>query len=139
MDWFSIGMDGITLVSFSILHIRFSCRLSGKPWKLWYVVLYFALLYGILAVSFLLSLNPLFSVVGEILALGGMNRLALKNRPNVSWAAALLAVYVTQTSFGMINSLEAVLIPVNLRGSACTEPSFCHFWSSSWCLKGCPG
>ncbi|MCI8516666.1 MAG: GHKL domain-containing protein [Hungatella sp.] len=116
MDWFSIGMDGITLVSFSILHIRFSCRLSGKPWKLWYVVLYFVLLYGILAVSFLLSLNPLFSIVGEILALGGMNRLAFKNRPEVSWTAALLAVYVTQTSFGMINSLEAVLIPVNLRG-----------------------
>lgn len=40
-----------------------------------------------------------------------MNRLALGNRRSVSWISTILAVYISQLSFGIINSVEAVMFP----------------------------
>ena len=47
----------------------------------------------------------------ELLILYGINRFILCNRPSASWVAAILANYISQFSFGLINSVEAVIFP----------------------------
>lgn len=47
----------------------------------------------------------------ELLVLYSVSRLALRNRQSVSWAAAILAVYISQLSFGIVNSVEVMLFP----------------------------
>ncbi len=50
-------------------------------------------------------------MTAALLALYGMGRLALRNRPAQSCAAAVLAVYVCQLSAGMVDSLESIAAP----------------------------
>ena len=44
-------------------------------------------------------------------SLYSVSRLALRNRQFVSWAASILAVYICQLSFGIVNSVEVILFP----------------------------
>lgn len=111
MDYFSLCLDIICLTGQSIMHIIFTGRLTGKRQKLWCFAIYFFLL-GIIEWFF----NHIFP--GEILAIAvqlivlyGINRLMMGNRPLVSCVATILAIYITQLSFGIINSVEAVVFP----------------------------
>lgn len=60
-------------------------------------------------------LDGVLAVGTEVLLLYGVSRLALGNRRAEALIASILAVYISQLSFGILNSLESVVFP-NLIG-----------------------
>ena len=123
MDWFSFFLVVFTLSGLSIAHIVFIACITGKGWKVWQITVYFFMLCLIQKISSVLNfldfldLLDFLSICGEISALYVMSRWAFENRPFVSWAASILAVYVTQLSFGIMNAVEVLLMPASLRGA----------------------
>ncbi len=111
MDYFSIFLDGLCLTGQVIMHILFTGRLTGKKQRLWHVASYGLAIAAIEWVSVRLSLNGILSISAGVLALYAASRLLLKNQRPISWLAAVLAFYVSQLSFGIVNSLEAALFP----------------------------
>ena len=111
MDCFSFLIDGLSLTGQAVLHIFFISRLTGKKLKIWVFVVH-CFLFGIVqAVCVRFSLNGTFSIGAGVLALYAVSRFALGNQRSVSWLAAVLAFYVSQLSFGIINSVEAAVFP----------------------------
>lgn len=108
MDWFSLLLEGLTLATLVIAHIAFTCRLSGKPAKRRYFAGYLLFLCAVDAVSRALALGEAFAAAGELLALFAFSRLALKSSRSLSCAAAVLAVYTSQLSSGIVGSLECI-------------------------------
>lgn len=116
MDWFSILLVVLTLTGLSIAHIVFIAAISGKEWRIWQMAVYFFMLCIIQKICVVLNFLDFISVCIEITALYVMSRWALRNRPSVSWVASVLAVYVTQLSFGIMNAVEVLLMPPSIRG-----------------------
>lgn len=112
VDYFSLCLDGLCLGGQSVLHMIFTCRLTGKRQKPWHFALYFSLLCVLeLTFSRLCPGGGIVPIGAGVLALYGVSRLALGNRRPVSWLAAVLAFYISQLSFGVVNSLESVVFP----------------------------
>lgn len=109
MDWFSLFLDGLTLAGLGALHITLTGRLCEKRAGPRLFALYLLALCAVEAACRALSLGTLFAVASELLVLYAVNRLALGGAPAVSGAAAVLAVYIPQLSFGIVNSLESLL------------------------------
>ncbi len=105
-----ILLDVLCLAAASVLHLRFTARLTGKHFRKRYASLYFLLLCAIYAVSAAFGLGSLPAAGMEMLALYATARLALMVPPSGAWTAAILAVYVSQLSFGLVDSLESILI-----------------------------
>jgi len=111
MNRFSLCLDALCLTAQSALHIAFVGRLTGKRQKTSYFILYFSLLCIMEGLSVKLALPGIPAVGAELLILYGMSRCAFGNRRAVSWAASIFAVYISQLSFGVVNSAEAVVFP----------------------------
>lgn len=111
MDHFSFFLDGLCLFGQSAAHIVFVSRLTGKKSKRWHFAIYLLPLCALQWISSELSLIGVAAIGAETLILYGVSRLALGNRRSVSWAAAIFAVYISQLSFGVVNSAEAMLFP----------------------------
>lgn len=111
MDYFSLFLDGICLVGQAVMHIFFVSRLTGKKQKLWHFTAYILLLAMLQVISARLSLSGILSVAAGVLELYAVSRLGMGNQRLVSWLAAVLAFYISQLSFGIINSAEAALFP----------------------------
>ena len=109
MDYFSLCLDGLCLLGLSAVHIAFVSRLTGKKQKIWHFVIYFFLLCTIQWFFTTFDFHDVLPVGAELLLLYSVSRLALQNRQFVSWAAAILAVYISQLSFGIVNSVEVIL------------------------------
>lgn len=116
MDWFSFWLVVLTLAGLSVVHIAFITRITKKEWKPWKIIVYFFMLCLLQRTSAILKLFDFIPICGEILALYVISRWAFGNRPSVSWAASILAVYVTQLSFGIMNALEILLLIPSIRG-----------------------
>ncbi|MBD5152473.1 MAG: GHKL domain-containing protein [Oscillibacter sp.] len=116
MDVFSCCLDFFYLAGLSVLHLVFVGRLVGKHAGLRWFVLYCAILCGLQVVFTLLDLGELPAIGAELLALYAMVRTALRVRRPAAWTATLLAVYISQLSFGLVNSVEAMLIPWGVNG-----------------------
>lgn len=108
MDWFSLLLEGLTLATLVTAHIAFTCRLSGKPAKGRYFAGYLLFLCAVDALSHALALGEAFAAAGELLALFAFSHLALKSSRLLSCAAAVLAVYTSQLSSGIVGSLECI-------------------------------
>lgn len=111
MDCFSLFLDGLCLLGQGLAHIVFVSLLTGKKPKLWHFAVY---LFSLCAMQWIFTeyaLPGAAAIGAEVLILYGVSRLALKNRRSASWAAVIFAVYITQLSFGVVNSAEAVLFP----------------------------
>jgi len=121
MDYFSLLLDGLCLLGQSVMHIVFVSRLTGKKSKIWHFAIYSLLLCTMQWVFSKFALIEVMSIGAELLTLYSVSRLALRNRQSVSWAAAIFAVYISQLSFGVINSAEAMLFP-NLVGKNLLYP-----------------
>ena len=93
------------------MHIFFVSRLTGKRKKLWHFAVYCLALFVIQFVSGPLDLNGILANGMGMLALFAVSRFALGNQRPISCLAAVLAFYVSQLSFGIINSVEAALFP----------------------------
>ena len=111
MDYFSLCLDGLCLLWQSVTHIAFVSRLTGKKQKIWHFAIYFFLLCTIQWFFTTFDFSDVLPIGAELFLLYSVSRLALRNRQSVSWAAAILAVYITQLSFGIINSVEVILFP----------------------------
>ncbi|MCI8359784.1 MAG: GHKL domain-containing protein [Clostridiales bacterium] len=111
MDLFSLGLDVFCLTGQSLMHILFVGRLTGRRQKIWRFAVYL-LLIGITERLFSrLAPAGILPIGAQLLILYGMNRFAMGNRPYASCTASLLAIYISQLSFGIINSAEALLLP----------------------------
>ena len=111
MDYFSLCLDGLCLLGQSVMHIAFVSRLTGKKQKIRHFVIYFFLLCTIQWFFTTFDFHDVLPIGAELLVLYSVSRLALRNRQSVSWAAAILAVYISQLSFGIVNSVEVMLFP----------------------------
>ena len=112
MDWFALLLDSLCLlVGHGVMHMVFISRLTRKRLKKWYIAAYFLLLGMIQLISNRLALGGTLPVGAGVLALYGLSRYGMRNQRSVSWLAAVLSYYVSQLSFGIINSVEAALFP----------------------------
>ena len=112
MDYFALLLDSLCLlVGHGVMHMVFISRLTGKKLKKWYVAAYFLLLGMIQLISDRLALDGTLPVGVGVLALYVLSRYGMGNQRSVSWLAAVLSYYVSQLSFGIINSVEAALFP----------------------------
>ena len=112
MDYFALFLDGLCLlVGHGVMHMVFISRLTRKKLKKWYFAAYFLLLGMIQLISNRLALDGTLPVGAGVLALYGLSRYGMRNQRSVSWLAAVLSYYVSQLSFGIINSVEAALFP----------------------------
>ena len=102
MEWFSLGLNSLTIISQSILHIAFSGHIFDKKTKVWYFVIYLFLLCIIEKICIQFSFSEIPAIGLEIIVLYGINRFMFRNRHFVSLVAAILAIYIFQLSFGMI-------------------------------------
>lgn len=111
MDYYGLCLDGLCLLGQCVMHIAFVSRLTGKKQKIWHFVIYFFLLCTIQWFFTTFDFHDVLPIGAELLILYSVSRLALRNRQSVSWAAAILAVYISQLSFGIVNSVEVMLFP----------------------------
>ena len=111
MDYFSIGLDCFCLAAQSILHFIFICRFSGQKLRPGAAAIFLLLVCALDGLARLADLDWLWVVGLYLLFLYAFSRLVLHNQPWLSGAAALLTLAVFQQAFGLINSLEAVLLP----------------------------
>ena len=111
MDYFALFLDGICLLGQGVMHILFVKRLTGKKLKPLHFAVYILLLVALQLVSVRLFPSGTLSIAAGVLELYAVSRFWMGNQPSVSWLAAVLAFYVSQLSFGMINSVEAALFP----------------------------
>ena len=111
MDLFSASLDGFNLAGQVVMHILFTGRLTGKKSKIWHFVLYFFQLCVIWFVSNRFSLSGTPSVIACVLALYAVGRFGMGNQRLASWLCAVLAFYISQLSFGIVNSVEAAFFP----------------------------
>ena len=111
MDYFSLIMDGISILGQGIMHIFFVSRLTGKGRRLWHFAVYCLALCAIQCLSLGFKDDGIISIAAGILGLYTLSRFALGNQRPISWVAAVLAFYVSQLSFGIINSVEVAFFP----------------------------
>ena len=112
MDYFALFLDSLCLlVGHGVIHILFVSRLTGKKQKPLHFAVYILLLTVLQLVSVRLSLSGTLSIAVCVLELYAVSRFGMGNQPSVSWLAAVLACYISQLSFGIINSVEAALFP----------------------------
>ena len=111
MDYFTLFLDGICLLGQGVMHILFVSRLTGKKLEPLYFAAHILLLTALQLVAVRISLSGTLSIAVCVLELYAVSRFWMGNQPPVSWLAAVLACYISQLSFGMINSVEAALFP----------------------------
>lgn len=111
MDGFNWFLNGLCLVGQGVMHIAFVSRLTGKERKLRHFAAYLSTLGIIQLVSDRLGLGGVLPVGADVLALYAVSRFLMGNQPSLSWLAAVLAFYISQLSFGIVNSVEAALFP----------------------------
>ena len=111
MDYFALFLDVLSIAGQGVMHMIFASRLTGKKQKLWYFADYIFLLGVLQLVSTRFSLSEIPFIVVGVLALYAISRFWMGNQRPVSWLAAVLAFYIPQLSFGIINSVEAALFP----------------------------
>ena len=111
MDYFALFLDGICLLGQGVMHFLFVGRLTGKKLKPLHFAVYILLLTALQLFAVRISLSGTFSIAAGVLELYAVSRFGMGNQRSVSWLAAVLAFYVSQLSFGIINSVEAALFP----------------------------
>ncbi len=111
MDWFGLLLDCLSVAGQGVMHIFFVERLTGKERALRHFAAYLLLLGMIQLASAGFALGEILSVAMGVLALYAVSRFGMGNQPSASWLAAVLAFYISQLSFGILNSVEAAVLP----------------------------
>ena len=111
MEYFSVGLNAFCLLGQSILQTAFVGRLTEKKLQLGYRAVYPVLVMALEWLAVTLELYSFLAIGFQMIVFYGFNRLALQNQPWVAGAAAILAVYIAQLAFGVVNSAEALLFP----------------------------
>ena len=111
MDYFAPFLDALCLGGQGVMQLCFAGRLAGKRANAWHFAVYLLLLGAVQLAGIAFACGTLLPVGGGVLALYAAARFALGCPRPVSWLSAVLAFYVSQLSFGVINSLVAVVFP----------------------------
>lgn len=111
MDPFLLTVNSFCLAAQGIAQLLFTGALTGKRPRIRYFVLYLCALALVEWLGLRFDLPGICSIVAELFILYGMLRLPPANRRSVALTAAVLALYFTQLSFGVINSVEMLLFP----------------------------
>ena len=111
MDWFSLFMDGLCLGGQGVMHIIFVGHLTRKKQNLWHFPAYILLLAALQLIPAKFDIGGVVSVAVGVLELYAVSRFWMGNQQSVSWLTSVLAFYISQLSFGIINSMEAALFP----------------------------
>lgn len=95
-----------------ILHLWFIAHLTGKKPRLQHLILCLILLTGIGQLGNWFALPQLYTLTLWLLALYAISRYLLQNNARLlSWTAALIAIYISQLAFGIVNAVESLLFP----------------------------
>lgn len=116
---FAFWLNGLLIMAQGSLQLLFAGRFTGKTIRATHLVGYLAILCGIELTARWLDWFWLADVL-ELAALYGINRKALENDKLSSAVTALLAGYVTELSFGLVNPLEYLLFPQFVGGTMLT-------------------
>lgn len=111
MDWFGLLYNGTALLGQGAAHLIFMSRLTGKRVKLRHFTVYELALCLVDALSVRLGLDEVPPIAAGVLALYAVSRFWLGNQGPISWLGAVLAFYVSQLSFGLLNSVEVAVFP----------------------------
>lgn len=111
MEHFSLWLDGLNLAGQGALHLLFASRLTGKRLRAWHFPAYLSLLGVLWLASSRLALSGILSVGLGVPLLYAVSRFALGAPGPLSWLAAVLAFYISQLSFGILNAIEAAVFP----------------------------
>lgn len=111
MDYFSLCLNIFCIAALGVMHISFCNRLTGKKQRIWHFAAYISLLYILEWFAGRFSFPWFISIGAELLILYGINHFIMGSRSSASWTAAVLAAYISQLSFGIINSAESLLFP----------------------------
>jgi len=116
MDVFSLCLKALSLTAQSGLHLFFSGRFMGRQPKSWHFFVYLAALWCIDGAAAGLRAGEDAAIFAMLAVLYGVDRGLLGGGRALSCNAAVLAVYVTELSGGLVNSVEALTFP-GLAGS----------------------
>lgn len=111
MEYFSLCLDGLSLLGQSVLHLLFLGRFAGRRPRLRHFAAYFFLLTGISLLAGRLDAGGSWALGAGVLALYGLGRLALGTQRPAASLGAVLAFYISQLSFGLVNSVESIAFP----------------------------
>lgn len=109
VDYFSICLNGFCLIVQSSLHMIFVSKLNGKQVKILYFILYFCLLCVCEGIARQFRFVWGVAIGIELLVLYGVIRLVMQQNNFVSWVSAILSIYISQLSFGIVNAIESML------------------------------
>ena len=104
-------LEGLSLAGQAAIQLVFVGRLTGKRLKAWHFALYFALFCAVELLFSQWEVGEILSIGAGALALYAVSRFGLGNSSSPSWLAAALAFYLSQLSFGIVNSVESVVFP----------------------------
>lgn len=111
MDYFSSCLSVLCLTGQGIMHIAFSGRLIGKKVTLRPFSVYLSLLYILGWIFTKAAFSEIWSVSLQLITLYGVNRFILDGPRPVSLSSAIFCIYISQLSFGIVNSAESVFFP----------------------------
>ncbi|MCI8402289.1 MAG: GHKL domain-containing protein [Lachnospiraceae bacterium] len=111
MDCFGLCFDAFCLIIQSVMHMIFVSRLTGQRQRTVHIAVYLCLVCLTSFICYIFSIPGFAAIGAQFLILYGINRLAFGNRPPSSCVASLLAVYIYHLSFGIINSIEMLVLP----------------------------
>lgn len=111
MDVFSVCLDSFCLAAQGVLHLGFLCRLTGRTPEPRHFAAYLLPLFLLQWLSGRIALPGAPAIGLQTLILYSVSRFALRNRGTSSCIAAILAVYISQLAFGLVNSVEAAVFP----------------------------
>lgn len=111
MDAFLFAVNSLCLAAQGIAHLLFAGVLTGNKPRIRHFALYLCALALVEWLGLRLGLPGICSIVAELFILYGVLRLPPANRRSVALIASVLALYFTQLSFGVVNSIEMLLFP----------------------------
>lgn len=111
MDCFSVLLESLCLIAQSVIQLIFTSQILGKKYKIGYFVVYPITLFVLEFAATQSAFINTASIGIQLLLLFGISHVAFRSRCSVSFLSATIAIYISQLSFGMINSIESILFP----------------------------
>ena len=111
MDPFLLAINGFCLIAQGTAQLLFAGALTGNRPRAWYIMGYLFALGAVEWTSFRFDLPGICAIVAELVILYGLLCLMPANRHSAALLAAVLALYFTQLSFGVVDSIEMLLFP----------------------------
>lgn len=111
MDWFSAMLNTGIILTMGLLQLSFLGRFTKKPPAPWHYFVYLLLLYTSDRVATAWD-GKWLGIASALLVTYWMARLVLGNKRLTAWTATILAVYVPQLAFGILNPLQMLLFPL---------------------------